>query len=253
MRRPIAIMLVLGAAAGTGVLVASFSRGAPAVTSATMTLLTSAVGAAIYLMARQVRRGRNGRGTRPDLKQAAAAHGLATPEGEIDAASLRRLRDVPGVPDGATVANLLAGEISGRPVLVYELEYVVFTGQAALPVSRAVCRAEAPMWPEAHVLPRTLPGRWWAALHRGRGCLDLENQEFNLRLAVKTRHEGFAITLLSPPVQEFMLQKRDACWHMGRGRVLMVRAGPLRPEHIPEFLERMTEFWSLVEPELLDW
>lgn len=253
MRRPIAIAIVLGVAGCAGILVASLSKGAPVVTSATMTLLTSAVGAALYLLARQARRGRGGRGTRPDLKEAAAAHGLEPPAGVLDPAWLRRLRDVPGVPDGAAVANLLAGEVAGRPVLLYELEYVVFTGQAAIPVSRVVCRAEAPMWPEVHLAPRSLLGRWWSNLRRGRGSLHLESQEFNTRLAVKSRHEDFAITLLSPPIQEFMLRKRDACWHIGRGRVSINRAGPLRPEHIAELLQRMTEFWSLVEPELLDW
>ena len=83
--------------------------------------------------------------------------------------------------------------------------------------------------------------------------LAVENPVFNLRFKLKTDDDDFAIALLSPEMQEFMLTKTTAWWRLVGGRVFLIYSGTLKSARMASSLQRMRRFWELVAPELEAW
>ncbi len=156
------------------------------------------------------------------------------------------------VPRGATIKHVMAGHLDGRPAVFFEATYMVSTGQMVVPVAHTIYTVESPAWPATHVTPRNL--FWRLAVKLGRQPrLAMENPAFNLRFKLKTDDDDFAIALLSPEMQEFMLTKTTARWRIVGSRVCLIYAGTLKSSRMESSLQRMRGFWELVAPELEAW
>ena len=163
-----------------------------------------------------------------------------------------RFADLPEIPRGATIKHVMPGRVGDRPIEVFEATYMIHTGQAPIMIAHTVFAAECPPWPVTHITPRNLLGRLVAALGRRSG-LAMENAEFNRRFKVSTHDEDFAIALLSPEMQEFMLSKWSVRWRISPGRLCLIYRGTLKSDRMATSLERLSRFWELVPPELEQW
>ena len=65
--------------------------------------------------------------------------------------------------------------------------------------------------------------------------------------------EAFAVTLLSPEMQSFLLEKPEVRWRIRNGEVCLIYSGDLKPARIGASIDRLRRFWSLVPPELDAW
>ena len=156
------------------------------------------------------------------------------------------------LPRNATVKHVMTGDLDGRPITVFESSYMIYTGQTMMQVAYTVYAVDAPNWPSTHITRRNWFGRMAMKLGRQPGLL-LDNPQFNSRFKVRTENDDFAIALLSPEMQTFMLQKMNVRWRIKDGRVCLCYSGTLKPARMPASLERMRQFWSLVPEELEAW
>lgn len=163
-----------------------------------------------------------------------------------------RYRDLRQVPRGASIRSIFEGDLDGRALTAFQVTYQVYTGQGTFPVSHTVYATDAPSWPHTLVRPRGWMGRLARRLGRRSG-LELESAEFNLYFKVTTGDEGFAIALMSPAMQAFMLVKTNVRWRIDPGRVCLIYGGALKLDRMDASLERLRRFWALVTPELEAW
>jgi hypothetical protein len=163
-----------------------------------------------------------------------------------------RFRDLPEVPGNARIRHVLEGELDGRALVVFESSYMVHTGQTMMRVANSVCAVESPDWPVTHISPRGALSRLFVTLAAGSG-LRLENPQFNASFSLKSDDEDFAIALLGPDMQAFMLTWARQRWRLGHGRVCLINTGPLKPQNVPAELDRMRGFWTWVPRELEAW
>jgi hypothetical protein len=156
------------------------------------------------------------------------------------------------VPRGASIRHIYEGSLDGRPIEVFQSSYMVSTGQTMIQVSHTIYAVEAPAWPATQIAARNWFGRLVRKLGRPTG-LELDNPEFNRRFRLKTDDEDFAIALLSPEMQGFMLSKTSVKWRIASGRLCMLYNGTLNADRMEASLQRLRRFWALVPPELESW
>lgn len=159
---------------------------------------------------------------------------------------------LPEIKKSGKTNHLATGEIAGRPALFFEHSYVVSTGQTTYTVSHCVYATDAPDWPELHVAPRHAISRLFFKLGRRKGLL-LDDPRFNLAFVVDCDDEPFAVTILTPKMQAFMIEKPTVRWRILKGRVHLVYRGPLKLDRMPSSVDRMSRFWSHVPPEVEGW
>ena len=160
--------------------------------------------------------------------------------------------ELPELPRNATVKHVMTGDLDGRPITVFESSYMMYTGQTMMQVAYTVYAVDAPNWPSTHITSRNWFGRIALKLGRQPGLL-LDNPQFNSRFKVRTENDDFAIALLSPEMQAFMLQKMNVRWRITDSRVCLCYSGTLKPQRLTASLERMRQFWALVPDELEAW
>ena len=160
--------------------------------------------------------------------------------------------ELPELPRNATVKHLIRGEFDGRPITVFQSSYMMYTGQVFMQIAYTVYGVDAADWPVTHITRRNWFGRLALKLGRQSGFL-LDNPQFNARFKVRTESEDFAIALLSPEMQAFMLTKTNVRWRIKDGRVCLCYSGTLKPARMTASLDRMRQFWSLVPEELEAW
>ena len=156
------------------------------------------------------------------------------------------------VPRGASIRHVYEGSLDGRPIEVFQSSYMVSTGQSMVQISHAIYAVEAPDWPATQIAARNWFGRLVRKLSGPRG-LELDDPEFNRRFRLKTDDEDFAIALLSPEMQAFMLSKTSVKWRITPGRLCMIYSGTLKANRMEASLQRLQRFWKLVPPELEQW
>lgn len=156
------------------------------------------------------------------------------------------------LPRNATVKHVMTGDLDGRPITVFESSYMMYTGQTMMQVAYTVYAVDAPNWPITHITRRNWFGRMALKLGRQPEFM-LENAQFISRFKIRTENEDFAIALLSPEMQAFMLTKTNLRWRIKNGRVCLCYTGTLKPARMAASLERMRRFWSLVPDELEAW
>jgi hypothetical protein len=169
-----------------------------------------------------------------------------------DKAFRQRFAHLPQVPRGAKIKHVMAGHLDGRPAVLFEATYMIWTGNMVLPVAHTIYTVDCPAWPTTHIKPRNPFGRLAVKLGR-QPRLAMENPAFNVRFKVKTDNDDFAIALLSPEMQEFMLTKTTVSWRIVANRVCLVYSGTLKSNRMESSLQRLRRFWELIAPELESW
>jgi len=159
---------------------------------------------------------------------------------------------LPEIKKSGKTNHLARGEIAGRPALFFEHAYVVSTGETTYTVSHSVYATDAPGWPELTVRPRNLFSQFFFKLGRRKGLL-LDEPKFNLAFVVECDDEPFAVTILPPVMQVFMLENPTARWRITHGKVFLIYRGPLKLDRMPASVDRMSRFWSHVPPEVEAW
>ena len=148
-------------------------------------------------------------------------------ESKGETAFRRGFSDLPGIPDGGKAKHVMRGSIGERPAVIFEHTYLVYNGSTMMPVNHTILSTASPNWPELSIAPRSWLSRlaerfgWESGFH-------LENAEFNNRFKVKTADEDFALMLLSPEMQHFILDKPGVWWNIKPGRLCLIYNGPLR-------------------------
>ncbi len=187
----------------------------------------------------------------PTARAFAVRHGLGyRPAAET--AFTRRLPHLPGVPVNATLTEIIEGEYQDRRIIGLQAEWAFHTGQFSVPMRRTVYLVDAPeQWPTLRIRPRSASRGVVRMLRRGRG-LHLENERFNRRFDVQTVDDEFAVCLLSPELQAFVLEKTGVAWKIADGFLMIAYPGAMRADRIHASLDRLLRFRDLV-PEELEW
>lgn len=252
-RFAIGMAIALAAALGVGVVVFVMQSGGGVRPNLALILvitafLTSIVAVAAVAGARRSNR----KGPRRGRAEVAATDFGLSYLAKADKSFRSEFGELPELPRNATVKHVMTGDLDGRPITVFESSYMIYTGQTMMQVAYTVYAVDAPDWPSTHITRRNWFGRMALKLGRQPGLL-LENAQFNSRFKVRTENYDFAIALLSPEMQTFMLQKMNVRWRINDGRVCLCYSGTLKPQRMPASLERMRQFWSLVPDELEAW
>ena len=191
--------------------------------------------------------------TRTKLKAPQAAERLGLSYAAKGEAALKSaFGNLPEVVRQAAFKHVMTGDLDGRGLVAFEASYMVFAGQTPVQIAHTVYAVASPEWPLTHVTPRGFFSRLRLRLGRDRGLL-LDDPEFNARFQVKAHDEDFAIALLGPQMQAFLLGKTTVRWRIGHGRVCLIYRGKLVPGRVEHSLSRLRGFWEHVAPELLNW
>ena len=164
----------------------------------------------------------------------------------------RRFAPMPGIPRSGTVAHVLRGDLDGREFIAFQHMYMVHTGQASVPVHHTVYTTAAPQWPCVTVRPRGVLSRLVRRFGAGQSFV-LEDPAFNHAFRVVTDDEDFALLLLHPQMQQFMMSHRKVSWQVNPGAVAMVYPGTMKFDRISASIDRLRSFWQLVPDELDAW
>ena len=108
----------------------------------------------------------------------------------------------------------------------------------------------APQWPKVRIRARRGFSRLLYRLGRRPGLV-LDNARFNERFRVECEDEDFAILLLSPAMQRFLLSKTNVDWSAGGGAIKLFYRGALNKKRVARSLERLRRFRALIDEDLL--
>ncbi len=108
----------------------------------------------------------------------------------------------------------------------------------------------APQWPKVRIRARRGFSRLLYRLGRRPGLV-LDNARFNERFRVECEDEDFAILLLSPAMQQFLLSKTNVDWSAGGGAIKLFYRGALNKKRVARSLERLRRFRALIDEDLL--
>jgi hypothetical protein len=250
----VALSAVLGILLAVGLVAYLLVRRGGGMPNPQIWIAVAVVGMGVIALAMvAVARASRGGGSRGSGAAAEAAEQLGLSyAASADKEFRNRFRDLSEVPGNARIKHVLEGELDGRALVVFESSYMIYTGQTTIPVANTIYAVASPDWPVTHITPRGVLSRLYIRLGVG-SALRLENPEFNTRFSVKTDDEDFAIALLGPDMQAFMLTKTRVRWRVGRGRVCLTYSGTLKPDRIETSLDRMRGFWTWVPRELEAW
>jgi len=210
-------------------------------------VIAAILGAAVWIV-----RFRRGKGSRTSSRESDAQLLGLTYRGKGDKAFRARFGFLKAVPRGASIRHIYEGSLDGRPIEIFQSSYVVSTGQAMIQISHTIYAVEAPVWPPTQIASRNWFGRLFRKFGRPAG-LELDDPEFNRRFRLKTDDEDFAIALLSPDMQAFMLSKTSVKWRITPGLLCMIYNGTLNADRMEASLQRLRRFWELVPTELDAW
>lgn len=214
--------------------------------------VAAAIGAAMVavLFARAAGRrrgeGASGAGVR------AALGGFEPIEGATKALRAR-YADLPGLSRmRGEVKAAYRGALDGRALTIFQHTLTTLAGSTPVVIHHTVYACAAAHWPTVKIAPRRLLSRVALRFGKASGVM-LENDAFNRAFWVGGADEAFAVTLLSPAMQAFLLERPDLRWRIRGGEVALIYSGPLRPAKVGASLERLRRFWSLVPAELEAW
>ncbi len=148
----------------------------------------------------------------------------------------------------------IAADPAGKnPLALLQHTYVVSTGQSAIQVVHTLAALPCPTaWPPLKLTPENLGHRIAGML--GKGDIKLESDEFNKRWFVKADDEDFAALVLSPEMQEWLVEApKWATFHIGHGQLVCAAKKGLKPDELPELIEQCQGFADLIAPELQAW
>lgn len=244
------VLVILGAA--LGVVIAMAQSGAGRRGAVVIVVIFAVVALFTVLLVEGISAEQRRRQEREQAKAALAREHGVTIRKTDDGAIKHRLRRLPEIKGGGKIKNVIEGELDGRLMYGFEHVHVVHTGNATIPVHRTIFAMETPQWPRVDIKRK---GALGAALRRllGRPDLRFDLPEFNRRMRVITSDASFAITLLSPELQEHILKKPSVVWRLLDGWLCLIHSGPMRFDRAPDSLARLESFWKLIPPELEYW
>jgi len=164
----------------------------------------------------------------------------------------REFTFLPEIGKSGKTNRLARGSIADREALFFERSYTQSTGQSTVTIYHCVYSAEAPNWPELSVTPRNPFSKFLRTLGRRKGLL-LDDPDFNHAFVVKCEDEPFAVTLLTPEMQRFMLGNTATIWRITHNRVFLIYKGQLKLDRMPTSVDRLKRFWSFVPKEVEAW
>lgn len=159
---------------------------------------------------------------------------------------------LPEIKRRGGLRHVMRGEFEKRPFIAFQHTYQIFTGQGTAPVSHTVYSVQAPLWPRLSIERRHMIGRLYLKF-TSKEPMVLEEPAFIRRFKVITANEDFALTVLHPEMQRFLLSKTTVAWHIGRGLLSLVYPGPMKVKRIGQSLDRLGTFLSLLPDELDAW
>lgn len=164
-----------------------------------------------------------------------------------------RYADLPGLSKmRGTVKAAYRADLGGRRLTVFHHNLTTMAGNTPVVIDHTVYACDAPDWPTVKIARRGFFSRLAMKFGRASG-LTLENDEFNRAFFVETDDEPFAVTLLSPEMQAFLLQRPDLRWRIRDRELVLIYRGSLKPQRVGASIARLRRFWSLVPPELDAW
>lgn len=247
-------VLVVGLVAG---LVIYFANSGVAIPRRQLVIIGVLAATGLLLVVFVIRAVRGARGGSTSGGAPGTAQALATELGydyvrRPDKSFGRRFSHIPEIKRGEK-KHAISGDLDGRRITFFNNSYIIPAGTVMVPVMHCVFACEAPNWPTLSVRPQWILGRLFARRKARKGIV-LENRAFNDAFRVVCSDEAFAVTLLSPEMQEFMLEKKSGLsWRIGTEMVCMVYMGTLKLNRVGTSLDRMRKFWSLVPVELEGW
>jgi len=160
----------------------------------------------------------------------------------------RHVRGLPRAHHG--VRSLLRTTLEDREVRVLEYVYSESAGNSTRIVrSLAAATPCPPAWPHLELDREHFLHKVGAAL--GLRDMQVENPAFNDRWRIRTDDESFALCLLTPEVQSWLmaLEGRET-WSIGDGWIVCLRRDPLRRDALESIAARPGGLLALVPPEL---
>lgn len=148
--------------------------------------------------------------------------------------------------------RLARGAIADHPAVFFEHSRVVSTGESTYTIYHCVYATDAPEWPELSVTPRNIISKLLRKFGVRKGVL-LDDPAFNQAFVVRCEDEPFAVTLLTPEMQSFMLEKTNTRWRCTHGKVFLIYKGGLKLDRMPVSVDRLARFWSHVPPQVQAW
>lgn len=146
-----------------------------------------------------------------------------------------------------------SGDLDGRGLAIFQHQYMIFAGTTTIPVIHTVYVVEvSPHWPSVTIARRS-PWSWIGRLFGRSPGLMLDDPNFNRAFRVNTENEDFAIALLAPDLQRFLLTKRGVTWRISLGRLALFYSGKLRENRIAPSLDRLRGFLQRTPDELEAW
>ncbi len=107
----------------------------------------------------------------------------------------------------------------------------------------------APDWPKVRIRARRGLARLFYRFGRRTG-LTHDDERFNAAFRVDSEDVDFAILLLRPELQAFLLEKTNVDWSAGHGAIKLFYRGRLRRDRVGRSLERLRRFRDLIDDEL---
>jgi len=107
----------------------------------------------------------------------------------------------------------------------------------------------APDWPKVRIRARRGLARLSYRFGRRTGLV-LEHEQFDAAFRVDSEDDDFAILLLNPELQAFLLEKTNVDWSAGHGTIKLFYRGRLRRNRVDQSLERLRRFRDLIDDEL---
>jgi hypothetical protein len=155
------------------------------------------------------------------------------------------------MPDKLVMTTHLGEGANAAPVEIYERTQIVMAGSVMVPVvvENYYVLGAPTDWPKVQIKARRRLGRWLYRWGKHRGIM-LDDARFNARFRVTSKDETFAIMLLNPELQGFILEKQDVDWSAGEGAIKLWYRGKLNKRAIPRALDRLARFERLIAPEL---
>jgi hypothetical protein len=116
-----------------------------------------------------------------------------------------------------------------------------------------ISRTECPSaWPGLRLQAETFISKM--AKKVGVKDLEVENEAFNKRWLINANDEEFAVLLLSPEVQEWLLDaNKKESWSILDGHLICTWHKRLKPKELDLFVGRVATFRRLIPPELDAW
>lgn len=149
------------------------------------------------------------------------------------------------------VRATMDGEVEGAEVRVIEHRYVEGGGNNSRTVRHVAAAIPCPdSWPMLRLSHEHLGTKLLSML--GGKDLQVESEAFNKRWRIAADDEDFAVLVLSPDVQDWLMRDdRREVWAIGRGWIACARRERLRAESFERISRRPLELLAMLPPELV--